>query len=125
MSVVVIERTNTILYCDEWEATVSFFRDTLAFATAFSNDWFIEFEVGDGSFLSVANARRATVRSNAGDGITLSWRVASLETTRRALLQADARPTEIHARWGSLAFHVFDPEGHRIEFWSDVPSDRR
>ncbi|MFT7474260.1 MAG: hypothetical protein ACI81L_001185 [Verrucomicrobiales bacterium] len=74
MPVVGIERTNTILYCDKWEESASFFRDILKFDVAFSNDWFIEFEVGDGSFLSIANSLRATVPSSAGDGITLSWR---------------------------------------------------
>jgi catechol 2,3-dioxygenase-like lactoylglutathione lyase family enzyme len=125
MPVVDIERSNTILYCDKWEESVSFFRDILDFGVSFSNDWFIEFELGDGSFLSIANARRATIPSSAGAGLTLSWRVVSLQETHRSLVEAGAEPAEIHTRWGASAFHIIDPEGHRIEFWSDLNATRR
>jgi len=29
-------------------------------------------------------------------------------------------PGEIFTVWGARAFHLYDPEGHRIEFWPDV-----
>ena len=38
----------------------------------------------------------------------------------RSLLEAhDVAATPITQRWGADVFYCHDPEGHRIEFWSD------
>ena len=76
---VVIERTNTILYCTSWKRTVEFYGDTLGFDVTHENDWFVEFALGDGSHLSIANADRATIGATGGSGITLSWQVPDID----------------------------------------------
>jgi uncharacterized glyoxalase superfamily protein PhnB len=113
-----IERTNTILYCEGFAETVEFYRDVFGFNVTFANDWFTEFVLGDGSHLSVADAARATIGPARGVGITLSWQVLDLEAAYQSLVTRGAQPDPIHQRWGAAAFHVRDPEGHRIELWA-------
>lgn len=113
-----VERANTILYCEAFADTVDFYRDVFEFDVAFANDWFTEFALGDGSHLSVADAARATIGPGSGAGLTLSWQVPDIDAAHRSLTARGARPDPVHQRWGAAAFHVRDPEGHRIELWA-------
>ena len=120
---VAIERSNTILYCQHWQPTVRFYREKLGLPVVYSNDWFVEFRVTEESFLSVADSARATVDDVNGQGITLSWRVADLAVARSRLVDRGLQPSEPRKIWNATAFHLFDPEGHRIELWSDTSED--
>ena len=113
-----IQRTNTILYCRHWQPAVRFYRDQLGLAVSFENEWFVEFALTEDSFLSVADAGRATIAAVGGQGITLTLKVPDLEEARRQLAQQGVEPTPIRHRWGSSVFYCYDPEGHRLEFWS-------
>jgi catechol 2,3-dioxygenase-like lactoylglutathione lyase family enzyme len=114
-----LERTNTVLYCERWTETVEFYRSVLGLSVAFQNDWFVEFELTTSSFVSIADSSRATVDAVQGQGITLTWQVPNLGETRRLLEANGADTTPIQRRWGANVFYCHDPEGHRIEFWSD------
>ena len=85
-----VDRSNTILYCTNWSQTVDFYRTMLGFQVTYENDWFVEFAVGDGSHLSIADAKRATIAPADGAGITLSWRVPDLDRAHRTLLERGA-----------------------------------
>ncbi len=116
-----VGRANTVLYCDVWPETVEFYRSVLGLPVEFENDWFVEFRITSSSYLSVANASRASIGTGGGLGITLSWRVSDVAETRM-LLEArriDVTPTQ--RRWGAQVCYCHDPEGHRIEFWSEQP----
>ena len=115
-----IQRTNTILYCQKWLETVAFYRDTLALPIAFENDWFVEFKLGEAGFLSVANEARATVKTAHGLGLTLAWQVDDVDNWRTILIAngVDCTPTKI--KWGAKATYFHDPEGHRIELWQPL-----
>jgi catechol 2,3-dioxygenase-like lactoylglutathione lyase family enzyme len=113
-----VERANTILYCDRWSECVDFYRTTIGLAVAFENDWFVEFCINDSSMLSVADARRATIESASGAGITLAWRVAAVAEARARLVGLGVEVTTLAARWGSTVCYCHDPEGHRLEFWT-------
>ena len=54
---------------------------------SFESDWFVEFQVGT-SFLSIADAARATVGESRGQGITLSSEVPDIEAARNELKDA-------------------------------------
>lgn len=116
-----VERSNTILYCARWNETVAFYRGLLGGAVTFENDWFVELAVGDGSYVSIADASRATIEPAAGAGITLSWQVADVEATRLVLLDVGIPVSAVITRFGAQVVDVFDPEGHRIELWSPSP----
>jgi catechol 2,3-dioxygenase-like lactoylglutathione lyase family enzyme len=111
-------RANTILYCDRWQESVAFYRDVLGLDIAFANHWFVEFVLGRDHFLSVADASRSTIESCGGAGITLSWQVADVVETRAQLSEGGLSVGEIGRRWGAGVLDLFDPEGHRIELWS-------
>ena len=72
---------NTILYCGKWEETVRFYRDHLKLPVNFATDWFVEFTLNAMSRLSIADERRASIKSSHGNGITLSWEIKSLDSS--------------------------------------------
>ena len=112
-------RSNTILYCNRWAETVAFYRRQLRLAESFANDWFVEFQLAAGSTLSIADATRSTIEPVDGQGITISLQVADRLEDLRARLEASEVPAgEITQRFGAGVFDIWDPEGHRIEFWS-------
>ncbi len=114
---IVVERSNTILYCDRWAETAEFYGHTLGLRRSFENDWFVEFGIRDGVFVSVADAARATIHSGSGAGITLSWQVADVAAARRMLTGRGVVVSEIAQRWGAATVFFHDPEGNRIELW--------
>ena len=114
----VVERSNTILYCSRWAETVDFYRRSLGMAVFFENDWFVEFAIQHGVFLSVADARRATVPAGRGAGITLSWQVSDIGATRAGLINRGIVVSPITTRWRVATVFLHDPEGNRIEVWS-------
>lgn len=113
----IIERTNTILYCDKWQETAAFYRAAFAFPISYQNDWFVEFQVSDHAYLSIADERRASVHSVGGQGITLSWQISNLSEMRTMLIMQGISVSEIRKKWGASLFYLSDPEGHRIELW--------
>jgi len=114
-----IKSTNTILYCQKWEETVKFYQNTLKLTPSYTSDWFVEFQAAEGAYLSVADERRATIKSNQGAGITLTFRVADADMIWHQLHEQglELEPVKMHS-WGARVFYFFDPEGHRLEIWS-------
>jgi catechol 2,3-dioxygenase-like lactoylglutathione lyase family enzyme len=108
-----------VLYCERWSETVAFYRSVLGLSVAFHNDWFVEFQLTTSSFLSVADSSRATIGAVRGQGVTLTWQVADAGEAHTTLEASGVDVTEIQRRWGANVFYCHDPEGHRIEFWSD------
>lgn len=113
-----VQRVNTILYCRRWHETVDFYRDVIGLPVTFTNDWFVEFRIAAGAAVSIADAARSTVDAVQGKGITISIEVNDLDAVRQHLIRAGGNPDEVTKRFGSTVFDVFDPEGHRIEFWA-------
>lgn len=113
---------NTILYCRDWQATVAFYRDRLRLPVIFASDWFVEFELTLGARLSIADERRATIRSSGGAGITLTLQVDDADAAWQTLHAAGIAVGKLkdHA-WGARVFYLRDPEGHRLEVWSAAP----
>lgn len=118
-------RANTILYCRRWAATVAFYREQLGLPVIFANDWFVEFHVNGDAYLSIADAARASIAAVEGQGITLAWQVESLEDVWSAIQSMGIAVTPIRRRWGARVFYCSDPEGHRIEFWSEASPNER
>ncbi|MBI5592589.1 MAG: VOC family protein [Deltaproteobacteria bacterium] len=113
-----IKAANTILYCSKWEDTVRFYRDQLKLPVNFSTDWFVEFSLNAMSRLSVADEKRASIKTSRGKGITLSWEVDRIDSAWTDTEKNGLAPTPIRKHpWGARFFFLFDPEGHRIEFW--------
>lgn len=120
-----LDRANLILYCRHWQDTVDFYRRHLGLPVAFENDWFVEFQLTPDAFLSIADSRRASIRDVHGQGITLTLRVADVDATQAALQDRGIESTPIRRKWDALVFYCYDPEGHRLEFWQDLPRNAR
>lgn len=121
----VVRRSNTILYTNQWAEMVAFYRDTLSLTVAFENEWFVEFALGSGAFVSVADASRSSIMPGRGDGITLSLQVDDVRAVRSDLMHAGVEIGATGVRWGAEVLDVHDPSGNRLEFWSDRLVDRR
>lgn len=81
------------------------------------NDWFVEFQLTDRAYLSIADTRQASIHSVGGQGITLSWQVMDIAEIRTALIKRDIVVSEVRRKWDAQLFYLHDPEGHRTEFW--------
>ncbi len=122
---VAVSRSNTILYTDRWAETVAFYRSTLGWPVEFENEWFVEFAIGPGSYVSVADARRATIDPGHGAGITLSLQVEDVQAVRAEVVRAGVDAPEIGQRWGADVLDIHDPSGNRLEFWARPSADTR
>lgn len=110
--------TNTILYCSKWEKTVAFYRDRLQLPVLFTTDWFVELGLNAMSRLSIADEKRSTIKSCGGEGITIGLQVDDIEAAMEHAEEVGMKPTALRKHpWGARVFYVFDPEGHRVEFW--------
>lgn len=118
------KRTNTILYCHLWSETVSFYKDWLKLPVAFANEWFVEFQLTETSYLSIANAARATIAAVHGQGVTLTWEVADVAALKAELEKMGITTTPLKRKWNALVLYCSDPEGHRLEFWTAENKDR-
>lgn len=115
-----IERANTIVYCSRWQECVGFYRQGLGLTVVFENDWFVEFALNSAASLSVADARRATVESAQGKGITVTLKVQDIQAARRTLAARGLDPGGVEKHpWGADVFYLWDPDGNRVEFWAD------
>lgn len=118
-SLMTLKRSNTILYCRYWTETVCFYKKQMCLPVSFENKWFVEFQLTDTSFLSIANSARATISDVQGQGVTLTWEVMDIEKVKDQLEKQKIPTTAIQRKWGALAFYCMDPEGHRLEFWAN------
>jgi catechol 2,3-dioxygenase-like lactoylglutathione lyase family enzyme len=113
-----LKTANIILYCANWDQTVRFYREKLGLPVNFARDWFVEFSLTAQTRLSVADERRASVKTGRGLGITVALEVSDIEAAHRDIKKAGLAPTPIQDHsFNAQVFYLFDPEGHRIEFW--------
>jgi catechol 2,3-dioxygenase-like lactoylglutathione lyase family enzyme len=113
-----LKTSNIILYCKNWETTVSFYRDIMNLPVHFSNDWFVEFELSPVSRISIANEKRASIKSCKGEGITITLGVDDIMSAHKHAVQNGLNPTPIKNHpWGASVFYFYDPEEHRTEIW--------
>jgi catechol 2,3-dioxygenase-like lactoylglutathione lyase family enzyme len=121
-----VQTANTILYCRRWRSTMRFYRDLLGFPIHHAADWFVEFQVTEDSFISIADAARSTIVGSDGNGITLTFQVTDLNRAHRNLTASGIAVGPILSRWGARVFYFHDPEGHRLEAWCPLQgSDSR
>ncbi|MEJ2110675.1 MAG: VOC family protein [Acidobacteriota bacterium] len=113
-----VESIHAILFCSNWNAIVTFYRDILKFGVVDEKPGFVEFEVAAGSCIGLI---RAAGRASAGDipvPMVLSFRVEDIKETHRSLSERCKTITAIREHpWGALVFELKDPEGRRLEFW--------
>jgi catechol 2,3-dioxygenase-like lactoylglutathione lyase family enzyme len=112
---------NTILYCQKWAETVAFYQHRLGLPVTYTSDWFVEFRIAEGAYLSVADEARATIKSSGGAGLTVTLQVNDAQQAWQQLHNRGLAPDPVrqHA-WGAHVFYFYDPEGHRLEIWSPL-----
>lgn len=114
-----IKSSNTILYCNKWKETVSFYHSVLRLPVITSLDWFVEFKISDTSRLSIADESKSTIKSNKGRGITITFEVDDINITHLNLMQLGFKDLVItNHPWDAQVINIHDPEGNRVEFWT-------
>lgn len=117
--------SNIVLYCMEWDETMRFYRDALQLPVLFSADWFIEFGLTANSRLSIADEKHASIKSCGNAGVTITLQVENIDAARTYAVNRGLNPTEVKTHpWSARNFHLFDPEGHRIQIWQSSVSDQ-
>ncbi len=113
--------SNTILYSSHWLAMVEFYQQTMGFTPTFTKDrWFMELRITEGCHLSIADEAHCTIGASGGKGLTLSFKVGDLAATHQHFITCGTSPTAIASHsWRAPYFYVTDPEGNRIEIWSE------
>lgn len=116
-----IKSANTIIYCSNWNACKRFYSEVLKLEIRFQkDDWFIEYKLRNGSCLSIADETRCTIDPALGKGLTLSFFVDNLEELHRYFEEHKVEVTAIKTNsWRAPFFFARDPDGNRIEFWSE------
>lgn len=111
---------NVIIYCGHWVETVAFYRDSLGLSPKRVADWLVEFEVASNTYLSVADAERTSIQLSGGAGITITFKVADVHRIWHDLMGRNVMVDPIRDNClGGQAFFLHDPEGNRLEFWSE------
>lgn len=118
---ILLQRSNTILYCKNWFETMTFYKEIFRFPISLQKGWFVEFRLTDTTYLSIADEKRASIHSVEGQGVTLSWQVADIYEAHLGLQRHGIDIGEVIEKWGSKLFYLHDPEGHRIELWQPLP----
>jgi len=115
-----VKSLHTVLYCRKWQECVTFYRDVLGFPVAAANEIFVEVQPVIGARIGLMNAARTRWPASRGDSFILSFRVSDIEETHQWLQKRFAGVGELKDHpWGARLFEIEDPEGRRIEFWSD------
>ncbi|MDZ7665122.1 MAG: hypothetical protein U5K27_07305 [Desulfotignum sp.] len=65
---------NTIVYCEKWPETVTFYQTGLQLPVTVARDWFVEFRLTDTARLSIADAGRTTRDTTRGKGHLITFR---------------------------------------------------
>ncbi|MBZ0318752.1 MAG: VOC family protein [Anaerolineae bacterium] len=115
-----VNRTNIILYCKRWPEMVDFYGQHLQLPIHYQSKWFVEFQLCEGSFISVADETRTTIKSANGAGITLTWRVGNIYQAHAFVSQQGIKISDLREKWGAVVCYLYDPEGNRIELWQSV-----
>lgn len=111
---------NIILYCKKYGETLRFYRDMLGLPVSADMGWLTEFRASENSFITVADEARSSVKSAGGLGITITLKVNDADEAGKNMRAAGMSPGETgdfppNAR----RFFLHDPEGNRIEVWSE------
>jgi predicted enzyme related to lactoylglutathione lyase len=115
-----------ILYCSKWELTVRFYKEQIGLPVLFSTDWFVEFHLNQMARLSIADEKKASIKSDERQGVTLALEVEDIETVHEHMKKVGLKPTIIIKHpWNAQIFHLFDPEGHRIEIWQKFADETK
>jgi len=110
---------HTVLICDDWEACVSFYRDTLGFPVVYDRERFVEFEVTSNARIGLLRPLHPHTPKPSHDRVILSVCVEDIEATHAELKsRLPDLPAVSKHPWGPRVFELRDPEGWRLEFWS-------
>jgi uncharacterized glyoxalase superfamily protein PhnB len=86
----------------------------------------VEFRLTENSRLSIADEKRSSIKSCGGEGVTLALEVEDIERMKGDMDTIGLKPTVIEKHpWDARVFHLFDPEGHRIEIWQKTADETK
>ncbi|MEU4290170.1 VOC family protein [Kribbella sp. NPDC026596] len=118
-----------ILYVEDLEASVGFYRDVVGLEYKFTDAGYAEFEAGGVRF-GLYERRRAewltgrAVSPGAGGEIVVMVDDVDAWAERLAGLGAPVLSGPADRPWGHRTVHVADPDGFVVEFATEIPRAR-
>lgn len=120
-----------ILYVDDLEASVAFYRDLLGLEHRFTDQGYAEFATGPTRFALYGQARLPELIGRTSTGAThpqgeVLFLVddvdAEAERLREAGVEVLLGPRD--RPWGHRTLHLLDPDGHVVELAQEIPRER-
>jgi lactoylglutathione lyase len=116
-----------ILYVDDLEASVSFYRDTAGLSFKFAENGYAEFETGQTRFALYERARldgligTAAARRDPDGEMAFLVEDVDREAERLHAAGTTILSGPVDRPWGHRTLHVSDPDGHVVEFAQEIP----
>jgi catechol 2,3-dioxygenase-like lactoylglutathione lyase family enzyme len=110
----------------KWAECLAFYRDVLGFRIIDEKRGFVEFEVTPESRIGLIDkGNRGQGTDSVQRGLVLSFCVDDLERARDHLCSHWPGTSDIKEHpWGARIVELKDPEGRRIEFWTQRKGKR-
>ena len=115
-----------ILYVEDLEASVEFYRDVVGFAYKFTDAGYAEFET-EGTRFALYERRRAewltgrTVAPGAAGEVVVMVEDVDAWADRLAARRVEVLSGPADRPWGHRTVHVADPDGFVVEFAQEIP----
>jgi len=115
-----------ILYVEDLEASVEFYRDVVGFAYKFTDAGYAEFET-EGTRFALYERRRAewltgrTVAPGAAGEVVVMVEDVDAWADRLAARGVEVLSGPADRPWGHRTVHVADPDGFVVEFAQEIP----
>jgi catechol 2,3-dioxygenase-like lactoylglutathione lyase family enzyme len=114
-----VKSLHTVFICEKWEDCVSFYRDVLGFSVVYERERFVEFQVTPDACIGILKPLHSDAPRPSHDRVILSICVEDIEEAHAELkARFPGLPAVRTHPWGPRVFEFRDPEGWRIEIWS-------
>jgi lactoylglutathione lyase len=121
-----------ILYVDDLEGSVTFYRDVVGLDHRFTDHGYAEFDTGPTRFGLYAHARLPELIGRTASGAVhpqgeVLFLVDDVDAEAVRLRDAgvEVLTGPVDRPWGHRTLHLLDPEGHVVELAQEIPRERR
>ena len=116
-----------ILYVEDLDASVAFYRDVVGLSFKFAENGYAEFESEGTRFALYERGRLGgligtdAARKAPGGEVALLVEDVDREAERLRAAGATILSGPVDRPWGHRTLHVMDPDGHVVEFAREIP----
>lgn len=123
-----LRNTIPLIFPEDTDETIDFYRDVLGFVVAERDDEFVELRSGslelwlhDDDAVDDEEFRQRLKDKERGVGLNLCFEVDDLDKYYERVVEKGGAPLEVEPRetpWGTRRFTVQDPNGYHLQFFA-------